>query len=266
MIKKGFSIQLSCRRSFLPTALVIAISIWILTGCAGRQHLPDEKNVSPEARKLIDRLVGQNTTLTHFKGLGTYRLKGPAGLISGRMGWACIRPDQFRTDILDFSGRPFTTIASNGQWLYVRIRGENQIHKKPGTGATLKRIIGTPVTVKDMVAFLSGQIPILTYQQAQVKSGGDQSPVLILKGKWNRLVEEVYFHKETLSPRRVVIYAGSGASAYQVDIGPRFNQGGHSFFKTLVFNDSEKNKLEITLDKLWIVTDLPASLFELNNP
>jgi len=313
MIKKGFSIQIFCHRSFFPTALrplknvqfrsssrktknltagiygifrglnfesdaeigrkgaffkglalVLVISVWLLTGCADWQRLPSEKEVTPEARKLLDHLARQNNTLTHFKGLGTYRLKGPQGLISGRMGWACIRPDRFRTDILDFSGRPFTTIASNGQWLYARLKGE--IQKKSSTGTTFKRIIGTPVTVKDMIAFLSGRIPIQAYRQARVRSGHEQGPVLILKGKWDRLVEDVYFHKETLMPRRVVIYAESGETAYQVDIGPRFNQDGYSFFRTLAFNDDEKNGLEIKLDKLWLVADLPASIFELQNP
>ena len=258
MIKKGFSI-------FKGLALVFVISVSLFTGCAGWQRLPDEREVTPEAQGLLDRLARQNITLTHFKGLGAYRLKGPQGLISGRMGWACIRPDRFRTDILDFSGRPFTTIASNGQWLYARLRGENQIYKKPSTGTTFKQIIGTPVTVKDMIAFLSGRIPIQAYRQAQVRSNGEQDPVLILKGKWNRLVEEIYFHKETLLPRRVVIYADSGATAYQVDIGPRFNQDGFSFFRTLAFNDDQKNGLEITMDKLWLVADLPASIFELKN-
>jgi len=258
MIKKRFSI-------FKGLALVLVISVLLFTGCTGWQRLPGEKDVAPEARELLDRLAMQNITLTHFKGLGAYRLKGPQGLISGRMGWACIRPDRFRTDILDFSGRPFTTIASNGQWLYARLRGENRIYKKPSTGTTFKQIIGTPVTVKEMIAFLSGRIPIQAYRQAQVKSNGEQGPVLILKGKWNRLVEEIYLHKETLLPRRVVIYADSGVTAYQVDIGPRFNQDGFSFFRTLAFNDDQKNGLEITLDKLWLVADLPASIFELEN-
>ena len=265
MIKEEFSIPLSCHQRFFLTAVVIVISIWLFTGCAGWQRLSGEMEVTPEAREILDRLARQNITLTHFKGLGAYRLQGPRGLISGRMGWACIRPDRFRTDILDFSGRPFTTIASNGQWLYARLRGENQIHKKPSTGTTLKRIIGTPVTVKDMISFLSGRIPVQAYREARVRSDGEQGPVLILKGKWNRPVEEVYFHKKTQSPMRVVIYADSGATAYQVDIGARFNQNGYFFFRTLAFNDDQKNRLEMTLEKLWFVDDLPASIFEIEN-
>ena len=245
---------------------VFMISVWLLTGCAAYQRLPDEKEVTPEARDLIDRLDRQNITLTHFKCLVTYRLKGPRGLISGRMGWACIRPDRFRTDIFDFSGRPHTTIASDGQWLYARIRGENKIKKKSVRGTTIKHIIGTPVSAKDMIAFLSGRIPIQAYRSAQVRTSHEQGPVLVLKGKWNRLIEEVYFHKQTLSPRRMAIYTDSGATAYQVDIGPRFTQKGYSFFQTLAFKDGQQNALEMTLKKLWLVENLPASIFKLELP
>lgn len=243
---------------------------WVFSGCAGFQPIPGQKEITPEAGKLLERLSKQNATPIHFKGYGKYRLYSPDGKFSGRMAWAVIQPDLFRAEILDMTGRSFTTIASDGQWLYVHLKAENQFYKKSSTKATFKRVMGTPVTVKDTIVFLSGRIPIHTYQKARVRPGGEPGeetgPILVLRGKWNRLVEEVHFDKDTLSPLRVVIYSGSGAFSYQVDIGGPLHREGYSFFRTLSFSDGHHSGLTMTLDKLWLDIELPASIFKLRNP
>lgn len=257
------------RRCRLLTFAWVMVVCWVFSGCAGFQPIPGQKEITPEAGKLLERLSKQNATPIRFKGYGKYHLKSPDGKFSGRMAWAVIQPDLFRAEILDMTGRPFTTIASDGQWLYIHLKAENQFYKKPSTKATFKRVMGTPVTVKDIILFLSGRIPIHAHQTAQVRPGGGgpgEGPILVLRGKWNRLVEEVHFDKDTLSPLQVVIYTGSGALSYQVDIGGSLYREGYSFFRTLSFSDGHYSGLKMTLDRLWPNIELSPSIFKLRNP
>ena len=271
MINGGWFLTFVSHRNRLSIFAWVMAFCWVLSGCAGLQPVPGKKVISPEAEKLLGRLSSQTAPPTHLKGFGRYRLKSSEGKFSGRMAWAIVQPDLFRAEILDITGRPFTTLANDGQWLYVHLKTENQFYKKFSTQATFKRVIGAPVTVKDIIAFLSGRIPIHAYQTAQVRPGGDgpgeaAGSILVLKAKWNRRVEEIHFDKDTLSPRQVVFYGGSGAFSYQVDIGEPFDWKGYPFFRDLSFQNRHGNGLMISLDRLWPDVELSPSIFKLLNP
>lgn len=265
MIKAGMSF-VAFRRFFLsPSSLVVIIAFSIFHGCTGLPR-KSEKDTSPLAQALIHQLSQQNTNPPQLKGLGGYRLVNAEGRISGRMGWACRRLDQFRADILDFGGRPAATIASDGRWLYARIKGERKIHKRSSTAAVFRKMIGSPVSANEIIAFLSGRVPLRKHQTAVVSVGKDQGPILILKGNSNRLLEEVYFNKDTSSPERVVVFAKSGGVAYQVDLGLPAEQDGYTFFQTLSFSTKNGNRFDLQVDKMWFDVDFSNSLFELKDP
>ncbi len=265
MIKIGCALVLSVfryRRSAFVWGMVIGL---IFSGCAGKQPVPGRADISPEAEKLLERLSGQNVTPIRFKGYGKYRLELPDGKFSGRMAWAVIQPDLFRAEILDVTGRPFTTIASDGQWVYAYFKAEHQFYKKPSAQATFTRVMGAPVTVKDIIGFLSGRIPIHPHQKAQVRPS-EKALILVLRGKWNRLVEEVYFDRDTLVPVRIVMYSRAGVFSYQVDIGGQIHRESYSFFRDLSFQNSRHHGFRITLDRVWPNVELAPSVFKLRDP
>ncbi len=265
MIKNGYVSALSVfryRRSIFVWVMVLG---GIIGGCAGRQVVSGKGDISPEAEKLLERLSRQQTIPNPFKGYGKYRLELPDGKFSGRMAWAVIQPDLIRAEILDVTGRSFITIANDGQWFYAYFKAENQFYKKPSAKATFKRVIGAPVTVKDIIGFLSGRIPVHPHQTAQARTG-EKELILVLKGKWNRLVEEVYFDRETLAPVRVVMYSSAGVFSYQVDIGGLLQRKGYSFFRDLSFQISRHHGLRVTLDKVWCNVKLAPSIFRLRDP
>ncbi len=265
MIKAGMSFYVHLRYSWPLTILVTALALLLVAGCAGLQ-IKTKQEITPQAKVLIDRLAQQNEHILQLKGLGSYRLVNADGPMSGRIGWACRRPDRFRTDILDLGGRPAATIASDGQWLYVRFKGERKIYKRSKASAVLKKTIGSPVSIKEITAFLSGRVPLFDYQIAQVRAAGDdQGPVLSLKRKPNQLSEEVFFNADASAPRRVVFYTKSGKVAYQVDLVFSKEQGEFAFFQNLSFSTKSGNRFNLRVDKLWLGTDLPNSLFDLND-
>ncbi|RTZ97430.1 MAG: hypothetical protein DSY90_07380 [Deltaproteobacteria bacterium] len=269
MIKHGYSPVLTFRRYRLFIFIQAMVLAWIFSGCAGPRPVPGEKDISRKAGKLLEKLSRQEASPDRFKGYGRYSLDSPDGRFSGRMAWAVKQPDMFRAEILDVSGRPYTTLASDGKWLYIHLKAENKFYKKPGTQATFSRVIGVPVTVRDIVVFLSGRVPVHAYQAAQVQAGGAtgvrKGPVLFLRGKWNRPVEEIHFDGDTLSPVRVVMYSRTGAFAYQVDISGRLQPEptAYTFFQTLLFQDSEHHGIKIIADRLWPDVELPPSIFTL---
>lgn len=265
MIKNGCVSPLAVFRYRLSIIVWAMVLGGIIGGCAGRQAVFGRKDISPEAEKLLDRLSRQQTTPDRFKGYGKYRLELPDRKFSGRMAWAVIQPDLFRAEILDVTGRSFITIANDGQWFYAYFKAEHQFYKKPSAKATFKHVIGAPVTVKDIIRFLSGRIPIHPHQTAQVRPG-EKELILVLKGKWNRLVEEVYFDRKTLAPVRVVMYSSAGVFSFQVDVGGLLQRKGYSFFRDLSFQDSRHHGLRVTLDKVWCNVKLAPSIFKLRDP
>ncbi len=265
MIKGKFLAPFFPHRPISKGAIVTFVAVWIMSGCVGWQQRPTKMDVSPAAQVMIERLAGQNHTLSQFKGLGAFHLNGTEGRLSGRMGWACIRPDRFRAGIFDFGGRPITTVASDGSRIYFRLRGEEKIHQKSARKANLEHLTGTPVAIGDMIAFLSGQIPIHAYQKARVIDS-ENGPALTLTSRRGHRVETVYFYEDGVSPRQVRMYTRTGADLYQVDIGRPSRHNGYEFFSTLTFSEGQDNHLKIKLDKIWVVDHLPVSIFTLKNP
>ncbi len=254
-----------------PLVVRALVAGWIICGCAGRIPAPGERRISPAAEKWLGTLAGQSAAPVRFKGCGRYRLKTADGTFSGRMAWAVIRPDRFRAEILDLTGRPFTTVASDGRWLYADLKAEKKFYKKSGTRALFKHVAGLPATVEEMATLLSGRVPVHAWQAADVGSRGPSAdetpgPVLVLKDKWNRRLEEIWFDAATRAPVRMIMYTAAGLFAYQVDFGDRLQREGHAFFRKLSFHNGDGTGLTIRTDRVWPDAELSPAIFTLRNP
>ena len=145
------------------TALVIAC---LCSSCAALKPAR-ELTVTPvertaQVRNLLATLKTQNEALVNFKGIGNFTIS-QNGLtqFDQRVAWIGEKPVKFSIAVL-ISGYPAVKLAADGRWLYyLEVQGQETRFRKMATSdPDLKRLISIPVSVSDVIALLSGRVPL----------------------------------------------------------------------------------------------------------
>jgi hypothetical protein len=249
------------------------LALSLLSGCSlvakGRLS-EDEAAQALQARQVIDRLVRINHELTAFKAVGRIKIQGD-GLyikpINERAAWVAALPHSLSLVILA-SGRPVFKLATDGQHLYlVDLTNPKQSYTKmQSADEGLQRLISLPLKPRDIVAFLSGRIPIVEHSSATIlKSGDDDRYVLILK-KWWQVREKVYLDDERSEVREAEYFGYDGKLQYRVQFEGMQEVQGYRVPVQLLISDDSGIGVRVDIDRFMADVSVSPSMFVLSPP
>lgn len=147
--------------------VLFVISVAILgSGCAG---LKNKKTpvFDIQALKSAHRIKNINNNIRSFRGIGWLYISGRGQQKEKyRTAFVALVPDKIRLTLM-ISGLPVETIIADGRKIiFISHTGKHKIYKINDPDPSLARIISIPVKIKDIIALLSGRIPLKDFDYA----------------------------------------------------------------------------------------------------
>ena len=182
------------------------------------------------------------------------------------MAWLGSKPKKLRLEILDISGQPAASLATDGNYFYLLSHIESRFYKKHSTDDSLEKLISIPVRSSDILSFLSGQAPIYNYDRALLKkTESEDGYVLILRKNWQGIVEKIYLdqNKEVY---KVEIFNGKNSPLYRALLHGTQNINGYRIPLRLEISTDDGFYLKLDIDKYWADVYVSPSMFILPPP
>ncbi len=97
---------------------------------------------------------------------------------------------------ISFTGRPFESLSSDGNFLYLLSHtSEHPFIKQRTKKGSLKKLISIPVSTSDIISLLSGTIPVYDYNYIEYDKN-DNGFSISLFSYWYGLKEKIYFDRK----------------------------------------------------------------------
>jgi len=217
-----------------------------------------------EAENVLLSLKNRNHTLETFKGIGNIRLWDKEKKIRvARAAWSGAETGKLRIEILDTAGQPAASIASDGEWLYYR--SLQTFYKKRSDDPDLKKIVSLPVTAGDVIALLSGRIPVRPYDSILLEKEDSGGYVLALE-KTSGDTEKIYLDESKTVIRKTVITDASGTMLYQTEFDRVKEVENYQIPFQLIFSNHEGDGFRLSVERYWANVPVPLSNFVLTPP
>lgn len=250
----------------LPLLICLLLVSLLLNGCATPTSDPRRPpQYDPLTSAALSAIRNPNPTLSTFKGIGTYRLSGQDRNFSGRMAWAVQLPDRMRIAILDATGKPLTVVATDGQWLYVDARREDQFYKKRAGSVSLEKMVGIDISVEEVITVLTGGVPIEPHRLAQLINDTKADGCRIeLFGRAEHPVQNIWCQNtiNRYAAERFTVFQKNSDIRYEVELNGAKSVGEATFFQTIVFSDHH-NRFRLEIDRIWAPAQIDDALFKL---
>jgi len=241
--------------------IVIVVAILLLSGCSG---LTDRffgiPVITDEAAKALAALDRTNAGLSSFKGLGKIKLWNENGTQFSRLAFLGADGNRIRIQILGITNPSDIIIAGNGERFFFISNLEERFVKKTASDPDLEKIVSVPVRVSDVVALLSGRVPVSEYRSALVEIGPNGGRVLVLK-KWGKIIQKIYFDSEN-NVTGTDMLKSDGVAEYRAEFGDAQNIGAYRipFFANVSNDRGSGFRLEIK--RYWADVPIQPSVFE----
>ncbi len=254
-------------------AVACCALIVLFWGCAGlkdpnSQHpLPDHvPDFDPES--IVNNLGRVNQDLVSFKGIGKFKIWRANSLQSTRIAWAGYRSQKLRLEILGIAGRPLSSVAFDGSKFYLSQHAENRFYQKQTRHADLKRLISIPITVPDILAILSGRVPLWKKASASLARPPNQNLyVLTLKKSWFRKqTAKIYLNNDLRTVHQYELYGAGNVLRYRVKYMQHKQYGRYSLPALLQISDDQQTRIEISAERIWPDAEISSETFVLKPP
>ncbi len=252
--------------------LVLSI-VCLLSSCATLRP-SKELAVTPavrtnQVRDLLATLKIKNDALVNFKGIGNVTVR-QHGLIQfdQRAAWIGERPAKFSMAIL-VSGYPAIKLATDGVWLYyLEIHGQDTTFRKIATrDPDLDKLISISISASDVIALLSGRIPLPTFDSVTfIQETAARGPLLVLTDKWRGIQQKIFYDETLTEVQRVEVYHRSGTLKYRAEIANPQWVNGFQVPQRLRLSNDDGIDFELDIHRSWVNVELPPSVFVLTPP
>jgi outer membrane biogenesis lipoprotein LolB len=237
------------------------LTVLLMAACA---RTPVVQQTSIAAQAAIDRLLLLNQGLIDLKGIGQMKLVRSNQSTSARMAWAGTFPDKLRMDILGSPGVKLVTLASNGEYVYLKLYQENRFYKKNNEKALFKGIVNIPITVREVVQILGGKIPIAPHRSAVLKDIDSDQAVLEFIDRWGNACQRVFLSSNQGRPTGFEMLKTDGTVSYRTEFAAMMDLERFKVPKYLVLSNSKGDRFELEVEKYWVNQPLPLSRFSLH--
>lgn len=246
----------------------------LASGCASLTAVLEEPRLPPEdpaaaaeALSLVERLRTANSGLTTTKGLGRLTVRhGDRLQIDERMAWVGAPP--LRLSVVIFAaGFPALRMAGDGEWLYYQ-DGQGAgapVKRIRSSDPDLQRILSIPIQTSDIIALISGRLPIKEHTTARVVpvDSGRGHALQLLKG---RQVRQTVFFDEAMSDARQMQVFDSGALLYQADFVEMQRVGRYRVPLRLVISNAAGTSVQLVVERYWADVPVSPEMFVLAAP
>ena len=252
------------------SAFVIAC---FLSSCAALKPTR-ELTVTPvertaQVRDLLSTLKTQNEALFNFKGIGniTIRQYGHTQF-DQRVAWIGERPVKFSIAVL-ISGYPAVKLATDGRWLYyVEVQGQETRFRKMATSdPDLKRLISIPISISDVIALLSGRVPLPEFDSVKfIQEISNQQFALVLTHSWWGIQQKIFYDATRSRIQRVEVYHRSGSLRYRAEVENTQQIDGFEVPQRLRLSNDDGIDFLLDINRYWVNVELTPSAFVLTPP
>lgn len=238
--------------------LLLLVLMVFLQGCA----LMGPPAHGPGVAGVIDAIESTRESVTRVNGLGGLTLIDGPRQTRFRLGWAAEHPDRLRLVVL-FSGRPIETLVYDGHTLsLVSHTGDHDPIRKRRRNPNLERLTALPLTTDRIIAYLTGQFPIMPHRSATLKPGPDDCAVLTLFKRGGEVVQSIELNAEG----RVTAFDiyDRDHTHHQVQLAKSPSADGSSAsLPSLIRIDQDDRSLTIRVDQINPNPDLSADTFKI---
>ena len=244
-------------------ALVPALFL-ALTGCA-HWKAPDTP-AAREGQRVLEQLRAVNSGLEAVKGLGQAALTTGTGRQRVRVAWAAQATGQLRMELLAVSGHPLATLATDGEYLYLRDNAGDRFLKCRAPRANLKALVQVPLRVPDLIDLLMGRIPLPKAEHSVLMDNPRQSGYILERHRWwGTKVQQIHLAADGLTVRRVVFFDADGHTTHWATLSGHKDQGGYTFPGQLAVAAPTGARMEIRMERLWPGARLNGEAFQLSD-
>ncbi len=250
--------------------LVFIITAFTAAGCPPAVPPPE---FDPAAERLANRVLRRSEGMGGFKGIGKLNLRGEQRSRIARTAFAVKPPDKLRFEVLGAAGRPAVSVAADGDRFYFVSHPDGVYRKHRRENPSLEKIIFLPVSVKDAVALLGGNVPEREYYAAAVT---DLSPGirLTLLTKRRKPVLRILLsdmHAGTRSDKyrdiqSIEVMSPPGTFSYRAAFDRFQTKGDRRLPYQLHLTDGKGAFCRMTVSRFWTDTSLPPAVFSLSPP
>jgi len=202
-----------------PIRCGLFILLVILVGCRGVVPSP-EIEMSAEAGRLLSVIARLNAEVTSIKGIGKLSLRSGPTPGNFRFAWAAMPPDRLRIELMDPTGRPAGTLARDGRWTYLRNHQDGRLFRRRSLDRQLRKWIGVPVEIADLIALVSGGVPVRDHDAVDVIRDINGNPTLVLRRR-QTVVERIQMTPDGESVAKIELFNASGQVAFFIDFAER---------------------------------------------
>lgn len=147
--------------------LLLAVLYVAMASCATIPP-PDPVISLPSSQQTIQRLEERRHSVRSFSMAGGVWVEGPDGGLDGDHLIQGAYPDRLRAQFMGPFGQPVMLLVCNGVRLMVLDYKAQMVYAGTPSRANLARFFGLELSVNEIYALLSGNMPLLPYHQAQV--------------------------------------------------------------------------------------------------
>ena len=224
-----------------------------------------------EAETVFETLVRRNQDIKTIKGIGTFYFDHQNERYSSRMAWIGLRQDdqngKIRLEILGPHGQSVASLAANDGTFYFFSHAENRYYKKALTDASLVSYLKIPITVNEMVDFLSGRIPIDGYDQiALTENESGEGVILYIFKKDPKTVLKIYLDTMQGFVYKAEFVRSVSKYSYQIEfVDPKAIDAFEIPFQIKIVDDKGSNFL-LKMDRVWANANVDEGIFTLTRP
>jgi outer membrane biogenesis lipoprotein LolB len=244
-------------------SVLLILGVFLLSGCA---HLFPPPQDEFRARRILERLVDNNSGLTQYKALAHIRMESEDGILSGRIAMAAVVPHKMRVEWLNMMGQPLTSVAGDGQTISIWSPTDHRIHHLRQSPRALAKLVKIPLGIEDLQNIVIGRPPVPVNTFVQVKEAGNSMELLALKDRWRQEVATIGVDRSTGRILSMQTFDGHGRLLYKTQ-WLQWRKWGRFLLPVRIELESDSGqRLRLTMDRFWPDTEVPSSTFELHPP
>ena len=165
------------------------------------------------------------------------------------------------------TGQPLISLSADQDHFFYLSHTNAAYYEKNTPGATLEDLSSIPVTIEDIMEFLSGRVPIRDHTTAYVRKL-DSGPgfVLVLEKDWTGIIQKIYLDESKTKIYKVEIFGITGALHYRAELVGETIMDGFTLPKRLVLANGNGDSIQLKIDRYFPNVPVEQSMFPIPPP
>jgi len=249
---------------FVGKVIRILLCLYLVSGCSllGKKSTKDLK-----AQQMTREIQDINHDILTSRGTGNLSLTRNGKTETYRMAWVAKWPLSLRMTLLS-SGIPVETIAADGESVtLVSHTGQHTPHTINRSNPSLVRIVSLPVKLSEIIALLTGKIPLKGSEDVIWQMDEQNTSKLLFKNWMGTPTEKIFLNEN----RQVIEYwqlapGAPPAIKLRFDEFKRFDR--YTIAGKTIFTDSQNRRLVLQITSFTpnVSLENKAQIFHLTEP